>query len=198
VPPPAGETDIYEAKTQVGGLPPEAMALLRQLREGPDAGRSIEEANVPVFVEDSGATSDAAPGSGRRAAAPIRPAAGAPIAKLTPAPIAVEPPSPDYSVLGSSSTSHVSPSNSARAADLASPQPPPSAPPADPRPYASVFAPLAAEAPAAVAPLPPSTPGASSRSPIVIVGVLVALLIVVLAQAGMIPGLAPLGPTPVR
>jgi hypothetical protein len=52
IPPPAGESDIYEAKTQVGGLPPEALEMLRALRdETPSLGRG-GEANVPVFVEE--------------------------------------------------------------------------------------------------------------------------------------------------
>ncbi len=65
VPPPAGESDIYEAKTQVGGLTPEALAMLKQLRDEskPPSTRASEEAQVPVF-ESEGKL---------RAAAPVRP-----------------------------------------------------------------------------------------------------------------------------
>jgi len=33
VPPPPGEDDVYDAKTQVGGLTAEALAMLRQIRD---------------------------------------------------------------------------------------------------------------------------------------------------------------------
>jgi hypothetical protein len=70
IPPPAGESDIYEAKTQVGGLPPDALEMLRALRdETPSPGRG-GEANVPVFVEEE------EPQPSRP-----RPAAGVPAAK---------------------------------------------------------------------------------------------------------------------
>jgi hypothetical protein len=75
VPPPAGEHDIYDAKTQVGGLTPEALALLRQLKDEADApARSKEEAQVPVFEEEEVPRS-----AGKFKAA--RPAAGEPPAR---------------------------------------------------------------------------------------------------------------------
>jgi len=208
IPPPPGESDIYDAKTQVGGLPPEAMALLRQLRDEPrDPARSLEEANVPVFVEDSGASSEPAPKpAAGRPAAPMRPAAGAPAAP--PKARAPEPSVPEYSV-APRPDAHERPASApaklvAASPDLlplALPLPPPSAPAEQAPVYSSVFAPLPADVAAAVAPAPPVAQVAPAPSRIWMVGVLgvlvlLTLVVVVLGQAGIIPGLAPLGHAP--
>jgi hypothetical protein len=97
IPPPAGESDIYEAKTQVGGLPPEALEMLRALRdEAPSPGHGAE-ANVPVFVEEE----EAQPSRPRPAAGvPSKPAeteepkpsTDVPVVKAQRDPFAPEPP----------------------------------------------------------------------------------------------------------
>ncbi len=79
VPPPPGEDDVYDAATRVGGLTPEALAMLKQLRDEKPLGASMGDLNLPVFVEDE-LESQAKPSA-------VRPAAGAP----APSPAATEP-----------------------------------------------------------------------------------------------------------
>jgi hypothetical protein len=98
VPPPAGEDDVYDAKTQIGGLTPEQLAMLRQVKdERPPAGLGFEEIVVPIFEDDARSPSD-----GSIRAAKIVPAAGraasakatTPTPQVTPSVPAVTPVAP--------------------------------------------------------------------------------------------------------
>jgi hypothetical protein len=175
VPPPAGESDIYEAKTQVGGLPPEAMELLRQMKEEMPSSHRGAQANVPVFIEDE-------PPSGK-----LRPAAGA----RAPAPPAPQrpPPAPEPAI-----EPVFAPKPEAAAA-----RPPPKPLP-DPESYQALFAPLPPSTanPGVAAPpeAPPPAPAAGrSLIPFYVVGAILVLgfTLVFMAQAGLIPGLHRVG-----
>ena len=210
VPPPADESDPYEAKTQVGGLSDEALAMLRQMRDeklSPVGTR--EEASVPVFVDDDDPRSEPRP----------RPAAGVP-AEARPRPAAGMPP-------------HARVPTEARAPEAPTPKSPfvltraltsvsTSASASDERPVAAVFSlPKAPEAPSEVAPSPPAESEPLSyvpvfgpltretvdsaraqplvRSPplgVVVLVVLTALALIVVAELGWIPFLHPLGHPP--
>jgi len=201
VPPPAGEDDIYDAKTQVGGLPPEALAMLRAIRDEAPTGGSGKEANVPVFVEEEQPVSKPRPAAGMPAP---RPAAGVPalptplMVPLTPNPLALrgppttppsEPPPAVFSVKVPSA-----PVTADSVPPLVAPR---EAPSAEPESYEAVFAPLPpSTALPPVERLPPEPdPGTpdGGPSPLLVFGgfVVVAILIVVLAQARLIPGLSP-------
>jgi len=90
VPPPAGEDDVYDAKTQIGGLTAEQLAILRQVRdEKPPAGLGFEEILVPVFEDDARSPVDA-----EVRVAKIVPAAGRPAAPRSPTPAPAATPVP--------------------------------------------------------------------------------------------------------
>jgi hypothetical protein len=111
LPPPPGEADIYDAKTQVGGLSAEALAMLRQLKdERPPSNRASEEV-VPVFVDDEDPRSGSRP-TPVEAEAEVPPVFSVPKAPL-PAPsvdaAALEAPSVDSSEPASYSPAFGSP-----------------------------------------------------------------------------------------
>jgi hypothetical protein len=198
VPPPAGETDIYDAKTQVGGLPPEALALLRQMRDEEPSRGPVGEANVPVFTDDSDA--DAVAPSGRLPL--VRPAAGAPAAAVRSSPTPVEPATkpgdapPVITPVAPQAAPMERKAENAWLAGLAS-RGTPEADPSEPEHYASVFAPLpessaSPEVSAADRTVSRKVPPPGMLAVWVVAGlaavVVAALVFVLLGQAGWIPG----------
>jgi hypothetical protein len=208
VPPPDGESDVYDAATRVGGLSPEALAMLRQVRDEKPTG-AVGELNLPVF-EDAGegetTVKRAASAAAAAALSSPRPAAGMPATRAaapTPAPIA--PPA-----VAPSELRPIAAAEPARAPD---PPKKASLPPliavpaaavsdlAEPESYEAVFAPLppstATPETGGGAPRPQPATAASPALPIVLiisgvaVGVLVVLAFVLMAKAGFIPGLGP-------
>jgi hypothetical protein len=97
VPPPPGEDDVYDAKTQVGGLTAEALAMLRQFRDERVPAGLHEEANVPVFEDEDnspGPIPRVVPAAGKPAVAKVAvPASSGPVLPVSAlAPRASSPP----------------------------------------------------------------------------------------------------------
>ena len=227
VPPPAGESDPYEAATRVGGLPPEALAMLRQLREEKPPRIAPGDANVPVFTDDDedegqkpGLVGPAAGSKPKmKAAAPVAAAPvvasavssprGAPAAPLAPPPpVAPQGPAPlPLSILDIPPAAESAPAFSVAKPPRARHSDPPliAAAPAEiaePLSYESVFAPLPPSTATPDVGAPPAAPASAPVAPatgvpvvVVLAGlVLVVLAVVLLGQAGLIPGLRPVAP----
>jgi hypothetical protein len=142
VPPPAGEDDVYGAKTQIGGLTPEALAMLRQVRdERPQTASTLDDLDVSVFEEDGGARNDGPAPVARMVPAAGRPAAAKPL-DVTPEAREVAPPvAPVFAI----PRAPLAPRELAPLLDDDDDDEPDPEP--EPASYVSVFAPLSGEGP---------------------------------------------------
>jgi len=169
VPPPPGEDDVYDAATRVGGLSPEALATLRQLRdEKPISTTPADDSNVPVFLEDDLASEPK-----------VRPAPRVPSVPAEPT-VVVEPePSPPMPTFTASKTApapkDVAPTDVAPTDD----EPPPS--------YVAVFGPLSSATPEAEVPAEPGTPLLSPAVVAIAFAVILAVTAGVMARLGLLP-----------